>query len=57
MQRFSGVSEEDEDILITIDDINDFSDIIMNNYFGDNYIYSEVTVDEYEKIKEIDYHF
>lgn len=57
MQRFSGVSEEDEDIFITIDDINDFSNIITNNYFGDDYFYSEVTVEEYEKIKEIDYHF
>lgn len=56
-QRFAGVSEEDEDILITIDDISNFNDIMVKNYFGDNYIYSEVTVDEYEKIKEIDYHF
>lgn len=49
-QRFSGVSEEDTDIIKTIDDIDDFDNIIMNNYFGDSCVYSEVTVDEYEKI-------
>lgn len=52
LQRFNGVSEEDIDILVTLNDLDDFSSLIKINYFGDDKIYKEVSIEEYNKTKE-----